>query len=82
MQKRTIVFKTLELTVEYEYFKGEPQEKYSGDLDGYPGSDPSVDIASVYIVVKRNQVPFLSFLEETGLIYKFEEQLLSELNDE
>lgn len=83
MSKRTIIFNTLELRVEFEYIPGEPQERYSGDLDGYPGSDSKVEISSVYIRVNGNySVPLTSFIEESGLIYKLEEQLKKEIEEE
>ena len=77
--KRDITFKTLELRVEYTYFPGEPQEKYSGDLDGYPGSESKVEISSVYIRVANHTIILTSFFEEAGLIYQLEEQLIQEI---
>ena len=83
MSRQVITFNTLEVHVEYIYIPGESQERYSGNLDGYPGSTPKVDISSVYLRVNKNYtVSLTSFFEETGLIYKLEDQLLKEIEEE
>jgi len=83
MSKKDITFNTLEIRVEYTYTLAEPQQKHSGDLDGYPGSDSSVEISDIYLRVNGNYtVKLLSFFEESGLIYKLEEQLKKELDEE
>lgn len=83
MSKKDITFNTLEVTVEYDYIPAEPQQKYSGDLDGYPGADSKVEISSVYIhQLFQSDIPLTSFFEESGLMYKLEEQLKKELDDD
>jgi len=79
---RDIIFKTLEVCVEYTYFPAEPPYKYDGDLAGNPGTDAKVDISSIYIPMADNRVILTSFFEETGLIYALEEQLLKEIHEE
>jgi hypothetical protein len=82
MSKRSITFKTLDVTVEYEYIPGEPPDKYDGDMAGYPGIDSKLEISSVYIRLRKAILPLTSFFEESGLIYKLEEQLKKELDEE
>jgi hypothetical protein len=84
MSKRNVTFNTLEVMVEYDYIPAEPQQKYSGDLDGYPGADSKVEISSVYIHQFyprfEDDMSLTSFFEESGLMYKLEEQLKQEID--
>jgi len=79
---RDIIFKTLEVCVEYTYFPAEPPYKYDGDLAGNPGSDAKVDISSISIRNRVMTISLTSFFEETGLIYQLEEQLIKEIQAE
>jgi len=76
MSKRTITFNTLEVTVEYDYIPA-----VLPDNDN-PGADSKVEISKVYISVYMQNIPLTSFFEESGLIYKLEEQLKKELDEE
>jgi len=79
---RDIIFKTLEVCVEYTYFPAEPPYKYDGDLAGNPGTDAKVDISSIYLRLLNITIGLTSFFEETGLIYQLEEQLIKEIQAE
>jgi hypothetical protein len=74
MSTRDITFNTLEVTVEYDYTPAVPSDNDN------PGDDSKVEISSIYIYLREAILPLTSFFEESGLIYKLEEQLKKELD--
>ena len=71
--RKSITFLTLEIEVEFDYQPEEKQVRYYPDGSGYPGCDAKVEISNIYF--KGDDVT--SFFEESGLIYRIEEQLLN-----
>jgi len=76
--RKSITFLTLEIEVEFDY---QPEEKEVRTLSngdpGYPGYPASVEISNIYF--KGDDIT--SFFEESGLIYKLEEQILTEIKN-
>lgn len=76
MSKKAMTFNTLCIKVDFQYIPAEPSD---GD---YPGADSKVEISEVYFWLRPVKIPLTSFFEESGLMYKLEEQLKKELDEE
>ena len=74
--KRTIIFKSLEMIVDYHYYPAERCIKYDSNLEGYPGYPSTVLINNVFHAKEEinkfiDEMDWWSTLEE--LIREIEE---------
>jgi hypothetical protein len=58
--KRDIIWKDLEMEVEFEYTPEEPMVMYYSDGSGYPGSSEELNVIGVMI----NDIDFTEYLSE------------------
>lgn len=45
--KTTIIYKEIELEIDFEYYSGSPMVMYYKDGTGHPGDDPEIEIQEI-----------------------------------
>lgn len=61
-EEKQIIYKGVELVVEYNITYGDDQVSYYGDMSGYPGSDDEIEIE--YIRVSDSNIDIYDLLED------------------